>query len=785
MHLKKSLKKNQLEIAIVLVLFFGAFAIRMIPSGSFPNMYGADTMWSSRHTKHLIQGGWFIYLDSTTDYPWGREQPASEIGWWTMNAIAYTMAGGAAYPFNYDLFAYVASMMTVIFGSLAIPIVYLLSKEMFGRIAGLSSALILMGINAHILYSMFGHAENDGLGFTLFFLCVLAFILCFRKRNWKYGLFVVLSFTWLSLVWQSYNVLLLMVAGTTALYFMLYALFNAFGYYKNSSSRDDMRKWMMYGLAFGMVSVVIETIIKSFRGMAPMGVLTLGGALFTCCLIEWLVHRKQGKFKLISFNIKDMNKNYIGVLFILSLLFMGSMTVVHGLYCKEGAMTIIDTPLSFIGLQSRGGTLLPYEERMHSTISEQQPVAGENIIDRISNIGGVFGTVIWLTLISILLILVKLMIIPITRKDFDHWPELFALFFILFSIIMLTKKAISMFFLSAGIVLGAGYLFQFIANVIKYIRKGNSNDKLRIIADLFFVAMLVYSASYVVSGIGTANSINYNIPQKWFETFDWINENMEEGSVITAWWDYGHWMNYWVGDKVYTSLDNIQDRKDIIYTVASAFTHTPPCEWDGEGMKCPSSSEDLEKAELESLSLLKQLNSTHILIDREIMTGKFMALARIADKFNTGCFRSLTQESLMMDDEELNNIINVNWPGTVMEKVRVFIKNGTNGHDIYTPAFYSFDEYGRVIGCDNPYMTAPIMYTFQARLFFKDPSLKHVDLVYDNGWNVIYKVNWDEIPDPENYTDWTRDKMILCTGLAERRCEESVQYRIDYPDHPY
>ena len=68
-------------------------------------------------------------------------------------------------------------------------------------------------------------------------------------------------------------------------------------------------------------------------------------------------------------------------------------------------------------------------------------------------------------------------------------------------------------------------------------------------------------------------------------------------------------------------------------------------------------------------------------------------------------------------------------------------------------------------------VTSPAMYSFQNRLFFNDPSLKHVNLVYDNGWNVIYEVDFTSIPDSEDYTDWTRDRSVICSGAAEIICD--------------
>jgi hypothetical protein len=49
-----------------------------------------------------------------------------------------------------------------------------------------------------------------------------------------------------------------------------------------------------------------------------------------------------------------------------------------------------------------------------------------------------------------------------------------------------------------------------------------------------------------------------------------------------------------------------------------------------------------------------------------------------------------------------------------------------------------------------PDASSPVLFAFEQRLFFHDPNLKHVKLVYDDQWNVIYEVNWTGIPDPKD-----------------------------------
>jgi hypothetical protein len=296
--------------------------------------------------------------------------------------------------------------------------------------------------------------------------------------------------------------------------------------------------------------------------------------------------------------------------------------------------------------------------------------------------------------------------------------------------------------------------------------------------------MLAASFGFLIAALPTADSFGYDVNPEWWSTFKFLNSPaVPQGAVITAWWDYGHWMNYFNGEKIHTTHDNIQDRKDIIYTVASSFTHTPPCRYDQntKQITCETSTEALELAELESLSLLKPLKTTHILIDREIVGGatggKFGALEHIANN-NIGGMQTLgctlkednstlcifgkdpstnQDVGLSFSPEQWAMMKAVPWPGLNLAErgvpTRIFGRDDSGGSTIYMSALSC--------GQFQPDASSPVLYGFTQRLFFKDPNLKHVRLVYDDSWNVIYEVDWTGVPDPQNFTAWTKERHVL------------------------
>ena len=798
---KKFLKKNQLEVIIVLTLFLFAFGIRTVPLDKFPNIYGFDSFWAARMTKYMLDGshpGWPFHAikDLTTDYPWGRTgiQPI-ELGWWAINAVLYKLLGGGI-PWNYHLFGKIASWTTVILSSLAIPAVYLFGKKAFNRMTGLASALFLAVSGNHLFYSIYGHAENDGLGLSLFFLSLFSFVMTVKKKSWKYALLNMFLFAWLSMVWQSYIVVALLVSGTIGLYFILYALMKLIKNYKETEEKKQTRKWMIYALISIIPSILLNYFFTGKTGFGGVITFPIASAILIGLIIEKAMTKKEIKISKNDFYVQTSS---------IALLILILGTIFYG-------TAMMTAPLGYIGINLSGGQsqALPYEKRMLTTIAEQNPVPGDNFFERIGNLVNNFGLAIWLAVISIVLIFAKLSIMPFVKKDFTYEWDILALAFISFSLYILTSKAITMFFLSGAVCFGAGYFFGFIYTTIKYFKHKLKEKEKILQAGLFIILILSFSA-YSLPGIQQVNNMGYDMPQEWIQTYSFLN-TLPKGSVITAWWDYGHWMNYFNGDNIRTTQDNIQDRKDIIYTVASSFTHITDCTQDNTGsISCDSTPEALERQEIESLSLLKPLKTNYILIDKEVVAGtqggKYGALKRIAG-IETGCIQEFgcsqqedktvacglgyintkqgqEQIFLKFTQQQWNQLTDITWPGQTIQMpvttsqgqtvaqipTRYFAKNmNKSGKSLYATALNCGNYFFSKNGANS---NSPALYSFEMRLFFNDASLKHVTKVYDDGWNVIYKVNWNGIPNPENYDTWTKTHSVLCTGEAKASCEKS------------
>ncbi|GEM_PF-1996867 len=809
MKILESLKKNWIEVAIVLALFLIAFAIRVQTYDNFVNpdtlkwgpIYGFDSFYEARSAKYLITQGYvWPSNDSVTDYPFNRGGIyPGDLGWIGLTGIIYQVTAliNNIHGFDFATFGWIDAWMVVIDGSIGIAAVYLFGRYAFNRWIGLSAALLLAGSNGHLFYSIFGHAENDATGFTLFFLLLFAFVMTVKKRSWKFGVATTLLGEALSTVWQAYNVAVILIGGTIATYFIIYALLRSFGYYKESDDRKATRRWMLYGTLFVIPSIFrwdMLLIRGALGGATELAILPLAGAVIIGALAE--IYLEKIKVSRETFRTNPFVKS-LGLGVAALLISMLAIQFLNG----ASPLTIVTSPLSYIGINLVGGLSTPdYNQRLLTTIAEQNPISGSNFFERLgtlSNSG--FGLTVWLAFLSVILIAAKIIIMPFIRKDFTYEWDIMALAFIFYSMWKLTSQAITMFFLAGAIAFGAGYFLGSLVTVARWIE--HRVAKVKPYARLAAASLIfVVGFSFITTIIPAGAAVGFDIPHEWFETFDWLNTVAPANSVITMWWDYGHWVNYFSGDNkshpIYTNLDNIQDRPDMIFTVASAFTHTPPCKQDSttKDITCDSSQEGLNQAALESLSILRPLVSTHILVDKEVALGKFNALMTIANQYQ-GCFQDFgcnrnadgvvcpvgtaTQNGQnyrvgFQFDNTTWNSLKKKWPGTAGALPVSVLGTNNTAASVNSRWFAKessgggLDLYGSALQCGGNFFqgganpNAPIVYTLAHRIFFDDPSLPNLKEVFDNGWNTIYAVNFTGVPNPKQYTDWTKTHAVVC-----------------------
>ncbi|MEM3412262.1 MAG: STT3 domain-containing protein [archaeon] len=755
-------KKYRTDVLLVLALYLIALGIRIAPYQSFPNIYGFDSFWAARQAKYLITGfpdgsSWYPYNDTVTIYPWGRLSHPNEFGWWITEAIVYKIVGGSS-TFDYELFGKVASWLTPILGSLSIVGVYFFLRILFGRWAGIAGALFLATSPPNLFYSMFGHAENDALGFSLFFLSLAGFALCIKRKTWWAWGLSALFFAWQALTWQSYVVACFLVSGVVLVHYLANFVIS-----QVRKTKPFYNPQYLFAIS-SIIPSSITLLLINFRAPAgsflPMTLLPVSGALLICSLINGIK--------------KPLQKNYY--------LFVSIALLVLGFSLFGQAF--FKAPFGFLGIKLEKQEILDYDIRVGQTIAEQNPISESaaawkgiekasffDVIDFLAKVQG-FTILIWLSLISMGIALIR-SLQGLTEEKFDKEWDAFIFAYLAISTLTLIERPITLFFLSGVVCVGGAYFF---GKVFEYLEKSDKKIRKWVYLTCSILILAISFSQFVIISESSKKS-SYDVSPEWFKTFEFLN-TVPKGSVVTSWWDYGHWMNYFNGDRIHTTTDNIQFNPSI-HNTALSFTHTPPCSMQiQEGYRnivCDATPEALEKAEIESLAVLKPFKTNYILIDKEIVAGftggKWGALTHIAN-VQVGCIQQLmcyekidevfcplgidrygNYVGLNFTTSEWDELTKAKWPGISLNSKginsRAFAKKDSSGLNLYLSA----------VGCGSmftPHPNPPVLYSFAHRLFFKDQNLKHVKLVYEDNWNVIYEINWTGIPDPQNYTDWTK-----------------------------
>ncbi|MBI1973926.1 hypothetical protein HYS54_03860 [Candidatus Micrarchaeota archaeon] len=759
-------KVHRIDIAIFIALFLLAFGVRSVTSEKFTDIYGFDSFWAARQTQTLINQGWvFPYNDTITDYPYGRITNPVESGWWIISAVSYKVVAifTSTQGFDYHLFSQVFSWLNVLVGSLAIPFLYLFGKKAFNRITGLTAALLLSGSANHLFYSIYGHDENDATGLTFFFASLFLLVWAIKSRDLRIGVLFSATLAWLSITWQAYIVVVWLMSIAFTIYFIIFFIGKLAGMYQDSGERSLDRKWIIYSLLLAIPSV-LATKFVAITQWDPLVILPLTAAIIICSLLEMLASKHGLR---ADTNVREwpwqQKSLAVGVIFLLA------STALIGTF-------VFKAPLAFAGIVSEPRDVPDYAKRLDQTIAEQNPVRGAGFLEKLGTLAvSGFGNATWLAFLGALFAIAKLFIMPLMRKDFRYEWDLVAVWFVLYSMIKLTSVNQTAFFLSAAIAFGAGYFMGQLYTMLNYFGKQIGKYLAYAKAAVFCVALMIFF-SYNTVSIANTYGYNYDIPNEWFETFNFFKANVTSGAVVTPWWDYGHWLLYYNGDKLRVSSDNVHGSPLNIWTTAMAFTHTTGAKCfvsqeladrlaggDISNPDCPDTEADLERAELEALEIMRPMKTTHILVDKEIVGGgqggKFGALEHISQN-QVGCFQAAGCEEtgngaqcplgqndqgqtvgITFNASEWQELVDARWPGVALFNkgipTRAFVKKDSSGIAIYMSAL----SCGRFV----PHPLSPSLFAFQNRLFFNDPWLKYVKKVFDNKWILVYEVDWNAV----------------------------------------
>lgn len=165
----------------------------------------------------------------------------------------------------------------------------------------------------------------------------------------------------------------------------------------------------------------------------------------------------------------------------------------------------------------------------------------------------------------------------------------------------------------------------------------------------------------VVYNIMYSTSCNH-IPLEWYSAMMFIKDQTEQEAIITSWWDYGHWINYWGNRRA--TIRNDHSVLSMILDVAYSYI---------------IGNESVLK------ETLQRYGSRYALFDKEIIWGgelgfggKFYALNYLAcakigqvnetfPMFSSRCETNNTWEAVVLSDERCNVNNNIGRVGYRLE----------------------------------------------------------------------------------------------------------------------
>ena len=173
-------KKVIFYIVLILILVLAAY-VRLIPAadGKFSSI---DAYWHYRHANEILDHGYpgtaLKEVDGKmVEWDYMHDAPEGERVW--KEFLPYFMAYSYQFPGQFlvpDLLAW-ARYIPVIFGVLAVLMMFLLVKELFWETAGLAAAFMYSLSQQFVVRSVAGFTDTDSL---IAFFILLSFFLLIR-----------------------------------------------------------------------------------------------------------------------------------------------------------------------------------------------------------------------------------------------------------------------------------------------------------------------------------------------------------------------------------------------------------------------------------------------------------------------------------------------------------------------------------------------------------------------------------------------------------------------------
>ena len=528
------------------LMFVVALAVRLLPLrfGFYLSEFDPYLQW--RMSEYVVKNGflaWFSWHDTMSWYPWGMT-----MAYGNLYGVAFTVAAVymllQAIGVQATVFE-VTVLFPVVAGALTSVACYFLGKDLWGRGAGLLTALFMALNPSNISRTTLGFLRHEPLGILLMVLIFLFFLRANQKgRSMRgtigYSLLAGLSLFYLAATWAaSYYPMDLIVLYVAALVV---------------SGRYTRKLLLSYAVTYGIFLFLTPLAVPKigFGSLTGLTFLVIPGVLLILLVREaggMLPTWRYRAYALVVVSVVLVGLAY-------ALVTLNVMQLPGGKFLSTlNPFTRLDMPIV-------------------SSVSEHRPATWASFFYE-------YNTLTFLGLFGFFFILRRL-------RDTDIFLTLAAITSLYFSgsLVRLTLILAPAFSILAAIA-----TVEMAKPAVDILRQAVIFPKRRIpglvrIGREFGLAVLLILIIAIVPAFSKAVAAAYapatiatsSIPvvpsegtkyQDWLEALAWVHDNTPQSAVVMAWWDYGYWITA-LGNRT-TLADNGTQNTTQIAMIAQMF----------------------------------------------------------------------------------------------------------------------------------------------------------------------------------------------------------------------
>ncbi len=538
--MESSASSRKLNVSRTDVLVYAALAaivaltlaIRLLPLQWGVYLDEFDPYIQFKGAQYLVDNGfssWYSWVDTTRWAPWGANQ-------FEQGLLGTPFTGAAIYlfltslGFNFPLLD-VCAFFPVFAGAIIAVLAFFLGKQLVNRGVGLLTAFIFAIDPTSIQRTALGFFDTESTGLIGMFVALLFFIKSLKTRTVPYAIIAGLGMAYMALCWRAF----LYPLNFIALFVVIMVLTG---------------KWSrQLTTSFSIIaSITLFTIIitPSYGVGTAISAYTVGPLVaIVICLIRSFT-------ELIPDAVKRQ-KYTIGIV-VGTLGVFGVMTLMGVFGDITGKFLAIINPFSRGGLGSV------------STVGEQFPA-------------------IWSQFFStyhVLVLLIPAGIIFALRRS--RKEDLFMVLFVLTALYGSGSFVRLLILAAPAVAIVAGLAISTLMASVGAVlhQRADKKNKGALLSKYYGILVIAIIMAAMVpvayNNLGSANrpamivsastGASFEIPD-WIEALAWMRDNLPEGTIVGAWWDYGYWIN--VMGNMSVLDDNSTWNSTQIQLVAQAF----------------------------------------------------------------------------------------------------------------------------------------------------------------------------------------------------------------------